>query len=90
MDYITILGYSAGIFGSIPMLPQIYKSYTSKSTKDISNIFLIFSILSSILWVIYGYLIYDTPLLICSLTYLLLNIYLYCMKIYYDNYYTVE
>jgi hypothetical protein len=24
MDYIAILGYSAGVFGSIPMLPQIY------------------------------------------------------------------
>jgi MtN3 and saliva related transmembrane protein len=90
MDYIAILGYSAGIFGSIPMLPQIYKSYISKSTKDLSFLFLIFSIISSSLWVTYGYLINDVPLFICSILYFLLNSCLFFLKIYYDNYYTVE
>ena len=83
--YIIILGYLAGIFGVIPMLPQIYKSYESKSTKDLSYLFLLLNILSSILWVLYGYLINDMPIFFCSLVFGLLHIILCCMKIYYDN-----
>lgn len=83
--YIIILGYLAGVFGVIPMFPQIYKSYETKSTKDLSYLFLLLNILSSILWVLYGYLIEDMPIFYCSLMFGLLHILLFFMKIYYDN-----
>tara|TARA_B100001175_G_scaffold307711_1_gene307236 strand:+ start:386 stop:649 length:264 start_codon:yes stop_codon:yes gene_type:complete len=83
--YITIFGYLAGIFGVIPMLPQLIQTYKSKSSKDISLYFLMLNILSSILWIIYGYLRYDLPIIICSSLFGILHIFLLFMKIIFDT-----
>ena len=87
---ILILGYLAGIFGVIPMIPQIYKSCKTKSTNDLSVLFIILNIISSVLWTTYGFLIHDMPIFICSLFFGILHLILFCMKIYYDYYYSVE
>ena len=82
--YIVILGYLAGIFGVIPMLPQLIQTYKSRSSKDISLYFLLLNILSSILWIIYGYLRDDLPIIICSALFGILHLFLLCMKIIFD------
>ena len=87
---ILILGYSAGIFGVIPMIPQIYKSYQTKSTNDLSLLFIVLNIISSILWTTYGFLVNDMPIFICSLFFGILYLIIFCMKIYYDYYYSEE
>jgi len=87
---ILILGYLAGIFGVIPMIPQIYKSYKTKSTNDLSILFILLNILSSILWTTYGYLMDDMPIFICSFVFGIFHLILLVMKIYFDNYSSVE
>ena len=67
---IEIIGYIAGFFTSIPLFPQIYKSYKTKSTKDLSSLFILFEIIGSTLWITYGFLNSDVPLLISSILFL--------------------
>ena len=83
--YIIFLGYIAGIFGVIPMLPQILKTFKSESAKDISIFFLLLNILSSILWVVYGNFRQDLPIIICSSLFGILHLILLIMKIIFDN-----
>ncbi len=56
MDFITILGFVAGICVTISVIPQILKVWKTKKVKDIS--LLTFSVLTFgvALWVLYGIL----------------------------------
>ena len=85
-----IVGYMAGIMTSIPLIPQIYKSYKTTSTKDLSLLFLIISTLGSILWIIYGLMVKDMPLIVSSCVFVLSEITLLLMKIYFDYCNTAE
>ena len=79
-----IVGYMAGFFTAIPLIPQIYKSYKMKSTKDLSLLFLVISALGSLLWIIYGVMLKDMPLIISSSIFIVSEILLLIMKICFD------
>ncbi len=66
MTGITILGLLAATLTTISFLPQVIKTWKSKSAKDISfEMFLIFAT-GVILWLIYGILINDIPLIVAN------------------------
>ena len=85
-----IVGYMAGFLTSIPLIPQIYKSYKMKSTKELSLLFLVISALGSLVWIIYGVMLKDMPLIISSSIFIVSEITLLIMKIYFDYYNTAE
>jgi MtN3 and saliva related transmembrane protein len=58
------VGYAAGFLVSITMIPQIYKSIKYKKTNDVSLGMLIIFFISMLLWVVYGFLIENKPLII--------------------------
>jgi MtN3 and saliva related transmembrane protein len=63
MKTITILGLLAGSLTTISFLPQVIKTWRTRSTKDISlEMFAIFCA-GVILWIIYGLLIEDIPVI---------------------------
>lgn len=64
MFNIKIIGYLAGIFITITMVPQIYTSIKIKSVENVSVLMLTFFFLSMFLWFIYGILQNDLPLMI--------------------------
>jgi len=63
MTYVTAIGLGAAFCTTIAFLPQAIKTWRTRSTKDISlGMFLIFSI-GIALWLIYGLLQHDIPLI---------------------------
>lgn len=66
MDYTTILGLVAATLTTLSFLPQVIKTFKTKSTKDIS--LGMFSALSVgiLLWLIYGFLRKDLPLIMAN------------------------
>lgn len=72
MDWTTVIGLLAGGLTTIAFLPQVIKTWQSKSTKDISlSMFLSFCV-GLILWIVYGTLTHDIPVLVANVVTLLL------------------
>ncbi len=69
----TYIGYLAATGTTISFLPQVIKTWKSKSAKDLSlGMFLIFFI-GTALWLTYGIMVNDKPVLIANLVTLLLS-----------------
>jgi len=64
---IDVIGYVAGFFTTICLIPQLFKIITTKSANDISISSFIVLILGQLLWVIYGILILDLRILIANI-----------------------
>jgi MtN3 and saliva related transmembrane protein len=74
MDSYTIIGLAAGFCTTMAFLPQAVKTWRSKSAKDLSlGMYLIFCT-GVVLWLTYGILISDLPIIITNLVTLLLAI----------------
>lgn len=81
----TTIGFVAGILTSIASIPQVIKTLKSRHVRDISvwqPLLLAFGVG---LWMAYGFLINDLPLILANITPLICNIVLTCMKICYGR-----
>jgi MtN3 and saliva related transmembrane protein len=67
IDVITTLGLTAGALTTIAYLPQLIKTWQSKSAEDLSWGMLITLCVGIILWLIYGVIIQDIPLITANL-----------------------
>ena len=79
-----IFGYSAAILTTAAFLPQLIKTLKTKKADDISITTLIMFIVGVLSWVIYGYKISSTPILIANLITLFLNLLILISKIYFS------
>jgi MtN3 and saliva related transmembrane protein len=69
---ITILGLVAGVLTTLSFLPQVIKAWRSRSTRDISlGMFAMFCT-GVFLWIVYGFLIGDIPVLVANIVTFLL------------------
>lgn len=66
MNIDLIFGTVAGTISSITFLPQVIKIWKTKSAKDLSLWTLFFLALGVSLWLIYGILKADAPLIITN------------------------
>jgi MtN3 and saliva related transmembrane protein len=66
MEVITMIGLAAGFCTTIAFLPQAIKTWQTKSAKDLS--LGMYSILCTgiLLWLIYGFLIGDIPIILAN------------------------
>jgi MtN3 and saliva related transmembrane protein len=64
MIEISIIGLFAGLLTTGSQLPQAYKVYKSGSTGDLSAWWLLALLAGTIVWLVYGLLIVDLPLII--------------------------
>ena len=85
MNFTDILGFVAGICVMTSVIPQILKVWRTKKVKDIS--LLTFSVLTFgvALWVIYGILKKDMPIIITNSISLFLNLIMVYFIIYYEK-----
>ncbi len=60
------LGYIAGSFVAISVLPQVIKSWQTKSTNDLSLYWSVINLIGQCLWIIFGILINSNSLVIMS------------------------
>lgn len=83
MDYIGIIGILAGLCTTIAFLPQVFKTWRTKSAKDLSlGMFSIFCT-GVALWLTYGILIRDLPIILANgFTFILAGSLLYFKLIY--------
>jgi MtN3 and saliva related transmembrane protein len=81
MDFVMVLGIVAGTCSTISFLPQVIKSWKTRQTEDISLLsFAVFSI-AVILWLVYGILIKDIPILLTNVLVLLQTASIIVMKL---------
>ena len=66
MDPLLILPYTAVSFSIVARMIFLYLLYTKRSTNIYSLAFSYLSILSSSLWIPYGIIVQDTPILVRS------------------------
>lgn len=76
----NILGYSAAVSLIITLIPQIYYIYKRKKADDISYFFFGLQILTCTLFLIYGILLEELPLIIANTLVLLQSFILYLFK----------
>jgi len=78
-----IIGLAAAALTTISFLPQVIQAFRTKHTKDISlYTFLVLSI-GIILWIVYGILIKELPIILANGATLILCISILIMKIKY-------
>ena len=72
MDTIQFVGLAAGMLTTIAFLPQVIKTWKSRSAKDLSlGMFSLFC-LGVVLWLAYGLLVMDIPVIVANLLTLML------------------
>jgi MtN3 and saliva related transmembrane protein len=72
MEPITIIGLLAGFCTTAAFLPQVVKTWRSKSAKDLSlGMYSIFCT-GVLLWLVYGIIIADLPIIIANAATLML------------------
>lgn len=83
MDWITVMGYLAGVCTTSAFLPQALKIVKTKHTKDLS--LSMYSILTTgvALWSVYGMVNHDWPLVIANMVTLVLAGWILLLKLRY-------
>jgi len=59
----TILGYVAACCSTVAFLPQVIKAWRTRSTGDLSLPTFLTVVAGSILWLVYGWLRTDVPIM---------------------------
>lgn len=85
MNYIDLIGLFAGICVTVSVIPQIVKVWRTKKVKAIS--LMTFSVLTFgiMVWIIYGILKNDLPIIITNSFSFLLNLIMIYFIIYYEK-----
>jgi MtN3 and saliva related transmembrane protein len=65
-DGIALLGAAAGLCTTISFLPQLVRAWRTRSTRDISLPMFSLLVFGIFLWLIYGALIGDVPLILAN------------------------
>jgi MtN3 and saliva related transmembrane protein len=71
---IELVGIGAGICTSISLLPQLIKLLRTKKAEDLSLFYLIILMAGLALWIWYGVMRKDTPIIVTNSFSLLLNL----------------
>ncbi|MDP6600205.1 MAG: SemiSWEET transporter [Candidatus Woesearchaeota archaeon] len=83
MAYIDIIGFLAGTFTTIALMPQVVKAWKTKSTRDVSLIWAITLTIGVFLWLVYGILINSLPIVIANTMTFILSVIVLILKIRY-------
>ena len=78
---VEFFGYFAAILTTLAFLPQLIKTLKTKKAEDVSLITLIMFLTGVLSWIIYGYRIASTPILLANLITFLLNLLILIFKI---------
>ena len=66
MNWITLIGLMAGTLTTISFIPQAIKTWRSQSARDISLAMFLSFCFGVILWILYGTLTRDIPVLLTN------------------------
>ena len=78
---IEFFGYFAAILTTLAFLPQLIKTLQTKKAEDVSLITLIMFLTGVLSWIIYGYKISSSPILIANVITFILNLLILIFKV---------
>ena len=78
---IEFFGYFAAILTTLAFFPQLIKTLKTKKADDVSLITLIMFLTGVLSWIVYGYKISSTPILLANLITFILNLLILIFKI---------
>lgn len=81
----TTLGLVAGALTSIAAIPQVIKTLRTRHARDISIWQPLLLALGVALWMVYGILIHDLPLILANIIPFICNALLTGLKLHYRN-----
>ena len=83
MDYVTIIGFAAGILTTIALMPQVARALKTKLTRDVSLLWAVTLTIGVFLWLVYGILINSLPIIAANSVTLVLAFAILILKIKY-------
>lgn len=83
MDVATTLGYAAGFLTTIAFIPQVLKIWESKSAKDVSLPTFATFTAGIAIWIAYGIVKQDAPIILWNVVTLVLSGAILAMKLKY-------
>ena len=84
MDEWLFLGLTAGFFTTVGFVPQVIKSLRARSMAEVSLLMPLLLSLGMFLWLLYGLMKGDAPIILWNAIALALNLTLVGLKIYYS------
>lgn len=83
--HIGIIGLTAGFLTTVSFIPQIIKIAMTKQVKDLSLFTYLIMFTGVVLWLVYGLLIWEMPVIIANIVTIVLCAYVIVMKLVYDR-----
>ena len=77
-------GFAAAILTTIAFLPQLYKTWRTKSANDVSIVMLAMFVTGVSFWIVYGWEIQSTPILVANIITFALNFSILILKLSYQ------
>jgi len=81
----TTIGLVAGTITSLAAVPQVIKTIRTRHARDISIWQPLLLSIGVALWMVYGILIHDLPLILANIVPLICNVLLCSLKLHYDR-----
>ena len=81
MRLVEIVGYCAATLTTVAFVPQVVKSWRSKSVKDLSFATLSAFSTGVFLWLVYGIILGEMPIIVANAVTLALNAVLVVLKV---------
>jgi MtN3 and saliva related transmembrane protein len=81
----TTIGLVAGSITSMAAIPQVIKTLRTRHARDISIWQPVLLSIGVALWMLYGMLIHDLPLILANIVPLICNVFLCGLKLHYDR-----
>jgi MtN3 and saliva related transmembrane protein len=81
MTYATIIGYVVAAFSTASFAPQAWKIIRARETKDISAGMYILSVSGFAMWIMFGFLMRQWPLVVSNSICLFLSAFILLMKL---------
>ena len=85
MNWTQIIGLFGGVCTACSMLPQLIKTVKEKKADDISKTMLIVLMTGVAVWIVYGFMRSDLPIIITNCFSLLLNVVMMVLRIKYSR-----
>lgn len=83
MDIATVIGLAAGLLTTLSLVPQVQKIWKTKSAKDVSRKMFIAFCIGVALWLVYGILQQEMPMILWNAVSLALGLSILAMKLRY-------
>lgn len=85
MDQFIVIGLVAGLITTLGYVPQVIKGYRSGSMEDVSLYMPFVLMVGMSLWLVYGIVLGDIPIMLWNAISVILNAVIILMKLRYDK-----